>query len=173
VEAFFCQIQFLHGLIVTITLHHSAVKAILGTPNLSRQHARWWTKLYGSGIKRIEIVHRAGIQNQHADVLSQQPTSPATLNAEVQVAQIFKGESSGKSGHITEMLRKDPDLVRIVLLMILIILYLLEGVLSEPEHAANTVAQSSLYTESSITLARQQELLYLVDYKMGIIMAES
>ena len=40
--------------------------------------AKWWTKLYGSGIKRLEIVHRAGTHNQYADAQSWQPVSPAT-----------------------------------------------------------------------------------------------
>ena len=32
---------------------HAAVKAILGVPNLTGQHAQWWGKLYGSWIKNI------------------------------------------------------------------------------------------------------------------------
>jgi len=33
---------------VTIYTDHAAVKAVLGTPNLTGKHARWWSKLYGN-----------------------------------------------------------------------------------------------------------------------------
>jgi len=148
---------FLYGPIIT---DHATVKAILGTPNLSGQHARWWTKLYGSGIKRLEMIHQAGTHNQHADALSRQPVSPATPSTEasfeVQVAQISGGESSGEPDHISELLRKDPGCNNISENSFAdeqlndpalrpIILYLLKGILPEPVFAAKTVAQSSLY----------------------------
>jgi len=53
---------YLYGHKVTIIIDHAAVKAILGTSNLSSQHAHWWNKLYGCGIKEIEIIHWAGIK---------------------------------------------------------------------------------------------------------------
>jgi len=62
--------------IVVIT-DHAAVKAILGAPNLTRQHARWWRRLYEHGIKKIDIIHRVEMNNQHADALSRQPVLPA------------------------------------------------------------------------------------------------
>jgi len=66
---------------------HAAVKAILGVPNLTGQHAHWWGKLYGSWIKNIEINNRARINNQHADVLSRLPAPPdSDLTTEVKVA---------------------------------------------------------------------------------------
>ena len=37
----------LYGHAVTIITDHAAVKAILGTPNLTGKHARWWSKVYG------------------------------------------------------------------------------------------------------------------------------
>ena len=80
---------YLYGHDVTIITDHSAVKAILGAPNLTGQHARWWTKVYGSGIKKTDIVHRSGKRNQHADALSHQPISPAPseeVDVEVQIA---------------------------------------------------------------------------------------
>ena len=81
----------LYGHVVTIITDHAAVKAILGAPNLSGKHARWWSRVYGSGIKKVEIVHRAGNRNQHADALSRQPVEPAPaelVDAEVQIATI-------------------------------------------------------------------------------------
>jgi len=44
---------------VVVYIDHSAVKAVLETPNPSAKHARWWTKVYGSGVKSIQIVYRS------------------------------------------------------------------------------------------------------------------
>ena len=46
---------YLYSHSVTVITDHATVKAILGTPNLTGRHARWWSKLYGSGIKHIDI----------------------------------------------------------------------------------------------------------------------
>ena len=61
---------------------HAAVKAVLGTPNLTGQHARWWSKVYGSGIIHIEILHRPGKRNQPADALSRKPILLAPVNSD-------------------------------------------------------------------------------------------
>ena len=93
----------LYGHVVTILTDHAAVKAILGAPNLSGKHARWWSRVYGSGIKKVEIVHRAGSKNRHADALSRQPVelAPAELvDAEVQIATIN-----------TDVHNSDPDII--------------------------------------------------------------
>jgi len=77
---------------VTIITDHSAVKAILGAPNLTGQHTWWWTKIYGSGIKNIDIVHRSG----NADALSCQPISSAPseeVGVEVQIPAINSREA--------------------------------------------------------------------------------
>jgi len=37
----------LYGHVVTILTDHAAVKAILGAPNLSGKHARWWSRVNG------------------------------------------------------------------------------------------------------------------------------
>ena len=49
---------YLYGHDVIVYTDHSAVKAVLETPNPSAKHARWWTKVYGSGVKSIQIVYR-------------------------------------------------------------------------------------------------------------------
>jgi len=64
---------YLYGHHVTIYTDHSAVKAILGAPSPSGKHARWWTKVYGSGMKSIQIVYRTGKENSNADALSRNP----------------------------------------------------------------------------------------------------
>ena len=83
---------YLYGHNVVIYTDHSAVKAILGAPSLNGKHARWWTKVYGSGIRDIQIQHRTGRENTNADALSRSPQMPAppegTVEAEVQVATV-------------------------------------------------------------------------------------
>jgi len=41
---------YLYGHRVTVYTDHSAVKAVLETPNPSGKHARWWTRVYGRGV---------------------------------------------------------------------------------------------------------------------------
>ena len=60
--------HYLYGHNVHNPLDHSAVKAVLESPSKNSQHARWWTKVYGSGVKDAQIVHCAGRENSHADV---------------------------------------------------------------------------------------------------------
>ena len=99
---------YLYGHSVTIITDHAAVKAILGAPNLTGRHARWWSKLYGSGIKQIDIVRRSGKMNLHADCLSRQPVmtipSDEDSNTEVQIAQI----SCEASDTIDTLLQEEP-----------------------------------------------------------------
>ena len=49
--------SYLYGQEVTVYTDHSVVKAILNTPSPSGKHARWWSKVYGAGVKKIDIVH--------------------------------------------------------------------------------------------------------------------
>ena len=100
---------YLYGHGVTVYTDHAAVKAVLGTPNLTGKHARWWSKVHGSGIGRLEIVHRAGRENCHADALSRQPNLPAPEEEdealEVQVAKIA---SNKIPNNIVDLLDKPP-----------------------------------------------------------------
>ena len=102
---------YLYGHKVTIITDHAAVKAILGAPSLSGKHARWWSKIYGSGIKQVEIVHRSGKKNQHTDCLSRQPVWSApnkdTANGEVQVAMI-----STNANTISDLLQIQPEQIK-------------------------------------------------------------
>ena len=47
---------YLYGHAVTIYTDHSAVRSVLETSTPSGRHARWWTRVYGSGIRSIRIV---------------------------------------------------------------------------------------------------------------------
>ena len=55
--------SYLYGNKVTILTDHSAVKAILETPNPTGKHARWWTRVYGRGVREVFIKYRAGREN--------------------------------------------------------------------------------------------------------------
>lgn len=48
---------YLYGHDVVVFTDHSAVKAVLETPNPSGKHARWWSKVFGSGVRNINIVY--------------------------------------------------------------------------------------------------------------------
>ena len=99
---------YLYGHKVTVITDHAAVKAILGAPSLSRKHARWWSKVHGSSIKQVEIVHRSGKTNQHTDCLSGQPvwTAPNedTADEEIQLAKI-----STQADSISDLLQMQPE----------------------------------------------------------------
>ena len=81
---------YLYGHEVTIYTDHSAVKAVLETP--SGKHARWWTKIYSRGVKKVNIVYRSGKENLNADTLSRNPYLPAPAEGiaetDVQVAVV-------------------------------------------------------------------------------------
>ena len=83
---------YLYGHCVTVYTDHSAVKALLETPNPTGKHARWWTKVFAQGVRRVHIVYKAGKENVNADALSRSPHAPAPLvgdvEEEVQVAVI-------------------------------------------------------------------------------------
>ena len=68
--------SYLYGNQVTVLTDHSAVRGILETPNPTGKHARWWTKVYGRGVKEVVIRYRAGRENVGADALSRSPRDP-------------------------------------------------------------------------------------------------
>ena len=57
---------------------HSAVQAVLQTPNPNEKHARWWSRVSGIEAKSLQIMHLAGRENAGADALSRIPTGPRT-----------------------------------------------------------------------------------------------
>ena len=106
---------YLYGHQVTIYTDHTAVKAVLGTPNLTGKHARWWSKIHGCGIGEVNIVHRAGRENQHADALSRQPVMPTPTEyqkscQEVQIARVATTKIPDK---LDELLRQQPTSVSV------------------------------------------------------------
>ena len=53
-------VPYLYGHEVTVYTDHSAVNAVFETSNPSGKHARWWTRVYGSGVKNVTIKYRLG-----------------------------------------------------------------------------------------------------------------
>ena len=82
----------LYGNGVTVYTDHTAVKAVLESPNRTAKHARWWTRVYGCGVKDVRIRYRAGKENKNADALSRSPHARAPTiglgDGEVQVAVV-------------------------------------------------------------------------------------
>ena len=48
---------YLYGHKVTVVTDHLAVKSILGAPGNNGKHARWWLKVFQSGVKDVQIVY--------------------------------------------------------------------------------------------------------------------
>ena len=84
--------HYLYGNGVTVYTDHTAVKSVLESPNPTGKHARWWTRVYGCGVKHVSIRYRAGRENTNADALSRSPRSPApafgTADGEIEVAAV-------------------------------------------------------------------------------------
>ena len=72
---------YLYGHDVTVYTDHSAVKAVLSTPSANGKHARWWSKVFGTGVRSVSVVYRSGKENANADALSRNPVDPAPESA--------------------------------------------------------------------------------------------
>ena len=86
---------------MTVYTAHLAVNAVLGAPGSSGKHARWWSKVFGSGVKEVDILYRPGKENDRADALSRNPvTTPGDNHLEVdaQVSQVASVEEADISG---------------------------------------------------------------------------
>ena len=118
---------YLYGHDVHVFTDHSAVKAILETPSPSGKHARWWSKLFGSGVRNIQITYRAGRENANADALSHCPVGGETSDTsvpDVQVAQIQTHTDiaelletppsvSDTAAHYSQEQEKDPEILEL------------------------------------------------------------
>ncbi len=102
----------LYGQSVTVYTDHSAVRAILDAPNPSGKHARWWTCVYGRGVRDVRIRYRPGKINTNADVLSRGPHTPApkegVAEGEFQVALVHGGDTSIGEMSVDCLLQSEP-----------------------------------------------------------------
>ena len=159
--------SYLYGHAVTVYTDHTAVKAILNTPNPSGKHARWWTKVYGSGVGEVKIVYRSGKSNTNADALSRNPQGPAPKTgigeSELQVATVASGEmnictlleSDPKPSELESLgdeQRRDPQVMEIFRFMEA------EELPSDSKRARKIATQQSLFTIVD-------DVLYFVDPK--------
>ena len=98
--------SYLYGGDLTVVTDHSAVKPVLEAPNPTGKHARWWTRVYGRGIKSVDIIYRPGRENASADALSRSPVSPPPSHGisqdETQVSAVTASDSETP-------VRLDPD----------------------------------------------------------------
>ena len=154
---------YLYGQSVTVITDHSAVRAVLETPNPSCKHARWWAKVYSAGLKDIRIIYRVGRLNSSADALSRGPLreSPTAEDSgqisSVQSVAVSEPDPTREdSATIPTLLtqppvasreddfgaeqRKDPELMELIT-------YLEEGKLpSDDQRARQITLQKSLFT---------------------------
>ena len=168
--------HYLYGHNVVVFTDHSAVKAVLTNPGSNGKHACWWTKVYGTGVRKVEIVYRAGKDNLHADALSQQPHFPApaegVAQGDVQVCAVSAVNTlSERDDTVDALLLADPeqrtdresyaeeqrkdDSIRVL------VNYLEGKVLPEDSQSARKVALKA----SSFALVDQ--ILYFIDVKQG------
>ena len=107
--------HFLYGNCLTVYTDHSAIKEVLGSPNPSGKHARWWMKVYGSGVRELKICHRAGRENVNADALSRSPHAPSPqvdlMEGEVQVAVVNNSQPPTSGENLADLLILDPPAV--------------------------------------------------------------
>ena len=165
---------YLFGNKVTILTDHSAVKAVLETPNPTGKHARWWTRVYGRGVREVDIVYRSGRENASANTLSRCPQEPAPLcgvaQDETQVAVVSTKDADTdisdllqanpvplgeeRREHYGAEQRKDPGLKEMID-------FLQDGALpGDPQRAKKVSAQESLF-------ALVDSVLYFVDPHRG------
>ena len=98
---------YLYGHDVLVYTHHSAVRAVLQTPSANGKHARWWSKIFGSGLRSIQIKYRPGKDNCNADGLSRCSVSSPPADELISTTQIAVVQSE-ECTNISELLAVPP-----------------------------------------------------------------
>ena len=162
---------YLYGHDVVVYTDHSAVKAVLETPNPNGKHARWWLKIFASGLRTIKIVYKAGKENGNADALSRCPggNSPTESTVtDVQVAAMHSESMDasellqiapavgGSVGSFSHEQLKDPEILELKD-------FLSRGIVPTDEHRARKLAaEAPLF-------AVVDDIVYFLDSKKGSI----
>ena len=154
---------YLYSHEVTVITDHSAVRAVLETPSPSGKHARWWLKVFSSGIGKVTIVYRPGRENGKADALSRNlVTTQGEEEPETQVSQASCYADISQlleappletgSGDFSGEQRKDQTLLGMIR-------YLEDGLLPEDSPQAKKIAAQAPQ------FALVGGILYFVDHK--------
>ena len=100
---------YFYGHNATIYTDHTAVKAVLEKPNSSGKHARWWSRVYGSGFKQVSIAYQAGRENCNADALSRHPQPTCLIiDDDEEVVQIAAIRHTDSLDEISSLLMQCP-----------------------------------------------------------------
>ena len=131
-----------------VVTDHTAMKSVLLNPAASGKHARWWAKVFESGISDVDICYRKGCENSNADALSrapcgEPPVNEGTLEVTVfhtqecqDIRQLLQSESvdmSNVCSSLGEEQRKDPQLREMIA-------FVEKGVLPSDEPRARKLA---------------------------------
>ena len=157
----------------SVYTNHSAVKSVLETSSPSGRHACWWTRVYGQGIKEVNIMYCAGKENVAADALScnclEEVPTEGLAEDETQVAAIISlprstihevlqsnPVSEGPPHDLLEVQHNDPEILEMI--------EYLESVKlpDNDKEACRIVIQSSAYCATD-------KVLYYVDGHRGNI----
>ena len=166
--------SYLYGHQVTVFTDHSAVQAILNTPTLSGKHARWWSRVYGSGVGEVNIVYHSGKTNANANEPMLPTPQEGIGECEIQVAVVSGGPATSIDTLLLtspvastpvsfgEEQRKDTSVREVI--------YFLETeeLPTDPKRAKKMAAQQSLLlswmmccTMLTLNVIIRGELLYL------------
>ena len=151
------------------------MKAVLKTASLSGRHARWWTRVFNSGVKQVTILHRAGQDNVAQDALSRNPTSgslegdKAVDESQVvtvksippTIDQVLKSDPAIAGcnisyNHLSEELMKDSDVNMIKD-------YTVNDTLTEDKKSARSI------TAEALSFCLIDGVLYYIDCRRGNI----
>ena len=142
--------SYLYGGTMTVITDHSAVKSVLEASNPTGRHARWWTRVYGRGIKSLTIVYRAGRENASADALSRNPLgSPPAQGigqGETQVSAVTASDNQETTPTGQDNLRYSAEQLKDSSLKEMVVYLEQDALPDDAETAKKLVAESSQFT---------------------------
>ena len=160
---------YLYGHNVTVITDHSAVKSILDKPSSNGKHARWWLKIFGSGVGKLKIIHRPGRENIGADALSRNAVCDCSSGTDLDEFVLHVCSEEKTNDNVTDLLTTPPlpsipdnslyQEQRKDLKLAVLIEYLENGTLPKEEKEARKTA--ALATKFVIL----DKVLYFIDQK--------